>query len=34
MGIDPAEGVMRASFVHYPHPDEVERLIDALDELS
>jgi selenocysteine lyase/cysteine desulfurase len=34
MGIDPAEGVMRASFVHYTHPDEVERLIDALDELS
>lgn len=31
--IHPDTGVVRASFVHYTHPDEVTRLIEALDEL-
>ena len=33
LGIDPAHGVARASFVHYTSPDEVARLVDALDTL-
>lgn len=31
LGIDPGHGVLRLSFVHYTHPDEVARAIDALD---
>jgi selenocysteine lyase/cysteine desulfurase len=31
MGIDPAHGVLRLSFVHYTTPEEVTRLITALD---
>lgn len=33
MGIDPALGVLRLSFVHYTTPEEVSRLIDALDQV-
>ena len=33
LGIDPAVGVLRASFVHYTTDPEVRRLIDALAEL-
>jgi selenocysteine lyase/cysteine desulfurase len=33
LGIDIDDGVVRASFVHYTHPDEVSRLISTLDEL-
>jgi cysteine desulfurase family protein (TIGR01976 family) len=32
--IDPDEGVLRASFVHYTSKDEVTRLIDGLDRLT
>jgi selenocysteine lyase/cysteine desulfurase len=32
MGIDPAKGVLRLSFVHYTTQQEVDRLIDALDQ--
>lgn len=31
MGLDPARGVARASLVHYTSPDEVTRLLTALD---
>ncbi len=31
MGIDPGHGVLRLSFVHYTHPDEIDRVIAALD---
>lgn len=31
MGIDPAHGVLRVSFTHYTHEDEIARLIIALD---
>lgn len=31
LGIDPARGVLRLSFVHYTHEDEVAGLIRALD---
>lgn len=33
LGIDPKDGAVRLSFVHYTHPDEVQRLIHALDEV-
>jgi len=33
LGIDPEEGALRASFVHYTSPDEVDQLIAALDQL-
>ncbi|HET6565553.1 MAG TPA: aminotransferase class V-fold PLP-dependent enzyme [Xanthomonadales bacterium] len=33
LGIDPADGAVRLSFVHYTHADEVRRLIEALDEI-
>ncbi len=33
LGIDTDEGVLRASFVHYTSPDEITRLMDALDQL-
>ncbi len=31
LGIDPDHGVLRLSFVHYTAPEEIERLIGALD---
>jgi selenocysteine lyase/cysteine desulfurase len=31
VGIDPAHGVLRVSFTHYTSPDEIDRLIAALD---
>jgi selenocysteine lyase/cysteine desulfurase len=31
LGIEPAHGVLRLSFVHYAAPEEVDRLIAALD---
>lgn len=31
LGIDPAHGVLRLSFVHYTTPEEIDRLIRALD---
>ncbi|MGR3804836.1 aminotransferase class V-fold PLP-dependent enzyme [Marinibacterium profundimaris] len=33
LGIDPDQGVLRLSFVHYSHPDEIDRLIGALDKV-
>jgi selenocysteine lyase/cysteine desulfurase len=33
MGVDPAKGVLRLSFVHYTSPAEVDRLIEALDHV-
>jgi cysteine desulfurase family protein (TIGR01976 family) len=33
LGIDTDDGVLRTSFVHYTSPDEVTRLIEALDTL-
>ena len=34
LGIDPAHGVLRLSFVHYTTPDEIDRLISALDRVQ
>jgi selenocysteine lyase/cysteine desulfurase len=31
IGVDPADGVLRLSFVHYTSPAEIDRLIKALD---
>jgi len=33
LGYDPDDGVLRASFVHYTSPEEISRLIEALDSL-
>jgi cysteine desulfurase family protein (TIGR01976 family) len=33
LGLDPEDGVVRASFVHYTNADEVARLIAALDAI-
>ncbi|MEJ2535244.1 MAG: aminotransferase class V-fold PLP-dependent enzyme, partial [Gammaproteobacteria bacterium] len=33
LGIPPEEGVARLSFVHYTAPEEIRRLIEALDEI-
>ena len=33
LGIDTDDGVLRTSFVHYTSPDEIDRLIEALDTL-
>src|SRR6056297_1423228 len=33
MGVDPAKGVLRMSFVHYTTRQEVDRLIAALDHV-
>jgi cysteine desulfurase family protein (TIGR01976 family) len=33
LGVDTDDGVVRTSFVHYTSPDEVSRLIEALDQL-
>jgi selenocysteine lyase/cysteine desulfurase len=32
-GVDPGHGALRVSFVHYTSPEEVAKLIDALDEV-
>jgi selenocysteine lyase/cysteine desulfurase len=34
LGIDPAEGVLRFSMVHYNTVDEVDRLTAALDAIA
>ena len=34
LGIDPEEGVLRCSLVHYNTLDEVDRLLEGLDELA
>jgi selenocysteine lyase/cysteine desulfurase len=31
LGMDPDDGVVRVSLVHYNTPEEIERLIEALD---
>ena len=31
LGLDPDDGVVRASLVHYNTPEEIARLIDLLD---
>jgi len=33
LGVDPDHGVLRVSFTHYTHADEVDRLITALDQV-
>lgn len=33
LGVDPASGVLRMSFLHYTAEEEIERLIEALDAL-
>ena len=33
LGVDLTRGVLRLSFVHYTHPDEVAKLISALDRV-
>ena len=30
-GIDTDKGVLRLSYVHYTKPEEIEKLVDALD---
>ena len=33
LGFDTEEGILRASFVHYTRPEEIKRLMEALDSL-
>jgi selenocysteine lyase/cysteine desulfurase len=33
VGVDPGHGVLRVSFTHYTHRDEVEKLMQALDQV-
>ena len=33
MGVDPTEGVLRMSFVHYTSERDIERLMRALDQV-
>ena len=33
LGVDPGDGVVRLSFLHYTSPEEIERCITALDEV-
>lgn len=33
LGYDPEDGLLRTSFVHYTHPEEVDRLVSTLDGL-
>jgi len=33
MGVDPAHGVLRLSFLHYTAPTEIDQLIEALDRV-
>ena len=32
-GIDTEKGVLRLSYVHYTKPEEIEKLVDALDTI-
>ena len=32
-GIDADKGVLRLSYVHYTKPEEIEKLVDALDTI-
>jgi len=32
-GVDPNHGALRLSFVHYTTQDEVDKLIDALEQV-
>jgi selenocysteine lyase/cysteine desulfurase len=34
LGVDPDEGVVRTSFVHYTSRDDITRLISALDTVA
>jgi selenocysteine lyase/cysteine desulfurase len=34
LGYDPDDGVLRASFVHYTSPEEITKLIEAIDHLA
>jgi len=34
MGVDPQRGAVRLSFVHYTTVDEVDRVVDALDDIA
>lgn len=33
LGLDPEDGVVRVSFVHYNTPGEIERVIEALERV-
>ena len=33
LGLDPEDGVVRTSFVHYNSPEEIERLIEVFDSI-
>ena len=33
MGVDPEQGVLRLSFTHYTHPDEITQLLQALEKV-
>ena len=33
MGVDPNQGVLRLSFVHYTNQAEIDKLLNALDDL-
>ncbi|MDF1718193.1 MAG: aminotransferase class V-fold PLP-dependent enzyme [Antarcticimicrobium sp.] len=33
MGVDPAQGVLRLSFTHYTHPDEIAQLLTTLEKV-
>lgn len=33
LGVDPGDGVVRLSFVHYTHPDEIRALLAALEAI-
>jgi selenocysteine lyase/cysteine desulfurase len=33
MGVDPDQGVLRLSFVHYTNQAEIDKLLNALDDL-
>jgi len=33
MGVDPEHGVLRLSFVHYTSKGEIDKVLDALDQI-
>jgi selenocysteine lyase/cysteine desulfurase len=33
LGVDPEKGVLRLSFVHYTTQEEIDRLLNALDDI-
>jgi len=33
MGVDPAKGVLRLSFVHYTSKAEIDKLLEALEKV-